>query len=336
MDGPPLSLSTRAGPKPDFPSPLHHGVDGSLVWVQGAATEAEELQPRIRTTLDLLGRRGYGVTPERLAALLHGGPVDPDCLHGLAATHLRHGRLAPPAVDTLESLRRQESHEAVAAAWWGEAAALIQRLANACPWLEVALVSGSLASGGFVEGDDIDLSLVCANDTKYLTYLMALLWGLPLSWRLRHRLPRDTPILPKAVCVNVVWESSQARPFARQDVDLAFELLLSRPVVGHAAYQSILEANAGLLAHFPQLLREEVGPRVAARSNLRHRVLATLTRPRALRRALNGAAYAMVRLLHAWVRWHRRKDPGARSHAERMEAFKHPYATLDHPRRQAA
>jgi len=38
-----------------------------------------------------------------------------------------------------------------------------------------------------------------------------------------------TPFLPKLICINVIWEESEALPFVRQDAYMAYELLRQKP-----------------------------------------------------------------------------------------------------------
>jgi hypothetical protein len=301
------------------------------------------LAERVQATVGLLAGRGYAVTPERLGRLLYGGPADAAdvlrAVEGQAWASVVEGRVAAAGADVAASVRRQDAHEAAAAHAWEVAEGYVRALARHCPWLRAAWVAGSLASGGFEEGDDIDFNLVVADGTKYLSYLCALAVGLPPTWRERHRAGghrHGTPLLPKLVCINVVWEQRQTRPFVRDDPGMALELLLGRPLHGRDEVARIVAANPALAAHFPQL-QDQGGPaQEPVRPSLVGRLLALATRPAWMRRALDRCCYGLVRGLHAWVRWHRRRRPGLRSHVEEMERHKRPYGILDRPGREGA
>src|SRR5207237_531690 len=61
------------------------------------------------------------------------------------------------------------------------------------------------------------------------------------------------PVAPRLMTVNLVLERSQCRPLARQDEDMAFELVMAEPVFGLGALNDVVTENPALLEHFPQL-----------------------------------------------------------------------------------
>ncbi len=195
-------------------------------------------------------------------------------------------------------------------------------------------LAGSLASGGFQEGDDIDLDLVVEDHTKYATYVLALLVSLPYAWRHRDREPPDeawTPLLPKLVCLNVIWETSQAQDFQRTDAAMGMEIALSRSLAGHARFRHHLANNQQLLAHFPQLVDHEPMADLDPEPSRTGRFLDGLLSVSGIRRLVDGVCYHGVRALHALIRFARKRAPQAREHVERMKELKRPYAILDHP-----
>ena len=121
--------------------------------------------------------------------------------------------------------------------------------------MEAIALTGSVASGGYRPGDDVDFDLFVRTGTKYICYLAATLVGLKYSWRYRstdldslHR----TPVLPKITCINVVWPTDQTRPFVRQDAALAFELRRCEPLIGWARFRKVLDDNPWIRGYFPQ------------------------------------------------------------------------------------
>lgn len=307
----------------------------------------DALSDRAERTVALLADRGFAVSADRLAALLLGGPAPPAAVRravrahpGLGATDgfvhpTDRADLVPP------SRRRAQGHDGAADRWMATCRGYVRDLVRHCPWIEAVLVSGSLASGGFRDADDIDVSLVVEEDAKYLTYVAALTLSLPYAWRHRRKPTREasaTPLVPKVICVNAVWTRAQTRPFVRQDAAMGLELLFSRPVHGARTWRAVLEhpGNAGLRRAFPQLAGAEPLADVEAGPSVLSRVLDRLTARPGLRRALDNACYLVARALHGLVRWTRRDNPRARVHAERMAAVKHPYAILERPRKATA
>jgi hypothetical protein len=199
------------------------------------------------------------------------------------------------------------------------------------------LACGSLASGGYHAGDDVDVSLLVEDDAKHLAYVVALAVAIPWMWR-RRRQPvapdARLPLLPKVVCVNVVWTTREATPFARTDDALALELLLQEPLVGATAWARALAANPALLDRYPQLALTDPPDGPSASISFVGRVLAFLARGPRRRRALDALCYQLARAMHALVRASRRKRPDVRARVARLEATKHPYAILDRPPRR--
>lgn len=292
----------------------------------------QDLESRVAVTVELLQRRGYALPPHRLAAILHRGPAHAqDVVHAAQTLGLSidQGLVHPPGADLQASLARQRMHDVASQAYRPAFHSYLRRLRRTCPWIEAALLAGSMASGGFTHEDDIDLDFLVADGTKHTTYLAAILLSLPEAWQTRKRAGRaDTPFVRKLVCVNLVLERGQTRPLARQDADLAFELALSRPLWGAQTFRETLRANPELVGHFPQMMLLDA-PEVVPQA--RGGVLAALVRRTWSRRCLEAVSYRIVVLLHAAVRWHRRKDPEALEHAARMESYKRPYGSLERP-----
>src|SRR6266540_1019102 len=137
------------------------------------------------------------------------------------------------------------------------------------------------------------------------------------SLRCTSRSRRTSPgtflgAVPKVTCVNVVWQESDCRPFARQDELLAFELLRSVPIAGTAHYATTLRANPWLSLHFPQIFERVDADRVRTPppSSLA-RVQRRVARSPRGRRALDRVARGIAAALHAVVRLSRERDPAA-------------------------
>jgi len=313
-----------------------------------------DIAERVCCTLALAHLRGYALPVARLPSLLLGGPVPRGELEAAIESDGRlelqdglvclrgHGRLLPATRDRLSS------HPAFEAIFDNLARSYVRELVARLPTVECVAVAGSFASGGLCSDDDLDLNLFVRDGSKFLSYLTALVlaarYGLRNGWSAGvkgcdggapgsdgHVEEMPLPLITKRVCINVIWERSEARPFVRTDAALAFELLNSRPVYNAPYFDSVIASNPWLPSFFPQLaVRQtpatEVAPYPGGR--LVPGVLEGVSRL-GMGEAVSRRA---VRLLHSLVAGYRSSYPRARDCAARKERIKHPYGLLELPR----
>jgi len=145
------------------------------------------------------------------------------------------------------------------------------------------------------------------------------------------------PFIKKRICINVIWERAEARPLARKDAALAFELLNSRPVYNAPYFDSVVAKNRWLLSYFPQmadrrLSENEMTPPAngTARPSGGKLVPGILG---GMARLGMGEEFSRraVRILHSLVASYRAVYPEARACAARKESLKHPYGLLELP-----
>jgi len=304
--------------------------------VQGSAREnGEGLTLRIEESLTLMHRWGFAPSVDTLSKMLLGGIVEEDQLAPalLSSDRFRvvEGFVCLRGHESLlkESQERVASHERLNGEIQGVTSAFVRDLLLCCPFVEVVALSGSAASGGFSPGDDIDFDLVVNPGTKYTTYLLASLVGLRYSWRYRHweSGPLHTlPLLPKVTCVNVVWPSDQTRPFIRQDMAMAFELLRCQPLYGSGRFEELLQANRFLWEFFPQAYnRRWTDGSPFPSLNAMGRFLSLVGRiPRALR-LLEIVSRGITWMLYHFVQGVRAKNPVAAARMEFLRRVKYPY-----------
>jgi hypothetical protein len=276
----------------------------------------------------LLERRGYAFSPARLAEVCLGGPISPGQL--LAAVdggelRVESGLVVSAAcragADAI--VLRQAAHHTAAPGYLLEAEAFGRALAGWFPFVISVSIAGSLASGGFRESDDVDINLVVEDGHRHLAYVLLNLLG--VAHAVRHRgKPVDAhsarPIAPRVMTANLVLERSQCFPLARQDEDMAYELLASRTVIGGAFLSTVVAANPGIAEHFPQL-RESVS---ASAAEVRSRL------PRALFPAfLDRPAKAFGRAAWRYMQWTRRNRPEAIARVAFVRSTMRPYALFD-------
>jgi predicted nucleotidyltransferase len=227
------------------------------------------------------------------------------------------------------SLERKRSNARLRDTYLSIAREYAAELASLCPFVRTIALCGSLATGGFSEEDDIDLNIITEDGCRYITYLMANLLGLKYSIRLRKK-PVDRlhrmPLVPKVICVNVIVEESWTRPFSRQDEQMAFELLVSRPLYGAGYFREMLLSNRWLSSFFPQAYREsEELSEVSTRGTLLASLLRTVCSLRPMRGLLERLSKMISWAFYKFVHWTRRRDPEARERIEFIKRVKEPY-----------
>lgn len=279
-------------------------------------------------------RWGYAPTLDVLARDLLGGTVSSEAL--AASIRFRRRIRMQDRLLYLEgreslverSIARLASNHMLNGRARDVAIAYVRDIARHCPFVECAALSGSVASGGFAAGDDVDFDLIVRPRTKYASYLIATLIGLRYSWKFRNvRMDGSyrTPFLPKITCINVVWSDDQTAPFLRQDASLAFELLRCEPLYGVERFVALLRANPWIHGFFPQafgrrwkdVVREERSPIGASLAGLagQPRILRLLE---ALSRKLAWAIYRFVQLS-------RSGNPAAAERLAFLRRVKFPY-----------
>ncbi|MGQ0797650.1 MAG: hypothetical protein ACT4OI_07300 [Methanobacteriota archaeon] len=289
---------------------------------------------RAERTLDLMHRWGYAPTVEVLAHDLFDGSVGvADVLASLASADrvlVDDGFVCLRGHEDLlaKSRLRRETHRELNGGPVAVAHEFARDLARACPFVECIALSGSVASGGYAPGDDIDFDLVVRAGTKYTSYLVANLVGLKFSWRLRGRSTSDehrTPFLPKVTCVNVVWPDDHTRPFVRRDGALAFELLRCTPLFGSERFRELLRDNPWVEEYFPQVSARAWTDAVARKPGvLAHALDAVARRPRALAR-LEAASRWLAWIAYRGVQASRRRNPVAMERMRFLRRVKFPY-----------
>jgi len=227
-----------------------------------------------------------------------------------------------------KSKHRAESHRALN----GHARTLAEQfavdLASLCPYVNCIALSGSVASGGYAIGDDIDFDLFVRTDTKYVCYLVSILLGIKYSWRHRHfgggNLRRLVGF-PKVTCINVVWAENETRPFVRQDVALAFELLHCEPLVGASEFARTIAANGWLRSFFPQLFHRRMVDSLPRRDTNLGRLFDGVQRHAVMLRWVNRFCRLTAWLGYTFVQGLWGRDPGARARMEFLRRVKYPY-----------
>jgi hypothetical protein len=295
-----------------------------------AAVAARPAGERVRRTIALLRRRGYALPASRLGEMCLGGPV--------SEADVRWTVAADPALVIAEDLvmegdalgrvdeirRRVAAHGSESSAYLDLTVAFVRRLVAFAPFIRSVSIAGSLASGGFRASDDVDLNLIVDDGHRHLAYVVVNVLGIVHA--LGHRAkPVDDltrrPIAPRLMTANLILESSQCLPLERQDEDMAFELLVGEPVFGLDAIREVVDANPGLLEHFPQLAHR---PARLLIETPRRRL------PKALYPSmLDLPARHLGQSAWRYMQWTRRNRPEALARVAYVRATMRPYTLFD-------
>ena len=230
----------------------------------------------------------------------------------------------PGGQDFLESTRRRrEANSKFSDGYLVLAGEFTRELVSDCPFVLAAAAAGSVSSNGVDIGDDVDLNLIVEDGTKYITYLTAIILGMKYS--LRHGEAFGNGGIRKLICINVVWTESDTSPFVRQDDSLAFELMLSKPLIGRDAFRSMLERNGWVKDAFPQAFTMDGEAVERPPPGLIGKVNATLTAQPALRQLVDRLARIASRIIYAAYHWARKGDGEAAGRLELVKKVKYPY-----------
>jgi hypothetical protein len=285
---------------------------------------------RVARSVALLERRGYAVSPERLAALCLGGPVsvrDVRWAAALGELRIVDGLVvnAATAARAPSISARARDHGAVAATYVAMTQRFVRTLVAVAPFIRSVWIAGSLASGGFRESDDVDLNLVVDDGHRHLAYVAVNVLGLLHALAHRSKPVDDLtrrPVAPRLMTANLILARSQISPLERTDAAMAFELLMSEPVFGADVLDEIVAANPALLDQFPQLAHKPA-PHVIAPSP-RPALPAWL-----FPAMLDGAARVLGGAAWRYMQWTRRGHPEALARVAFVRETMRPYTLFD-------
>lgn len=212
-------------------------------------------EKRIRETLRLAEERGYNLTLEQLSKNLLGGSVPSSEVevHLKTMTDIDSDGIFFATRGNLHSEKcraRQQSDAELQPLYTQIATRFLSEYLRLCPWVHCIMISGSMASDGLAQGDDIDFDFIVPDGVKYTSYLLALLLSFVYSFRYGKRFWRRY-----VICISVIWETRQVLPFQRTDGQMAFELLNAKVVYNPDFFQFLLHQNPWLQSYFPQLFQ---------------------------------------------------------------------------------
>ena len=161
-----------------------------LEYSPGQLTETAAPE-RVARTVALLRRRGYALSPARLAAMCAGGALQEHEVRRVAAASpnltIVHDLVVErdhmPRLDEIRG--RANGHDAASPGYLAMTRQFVRALVAAAPFVRSVWIAGSLASGGFRDSDDVDLNLVVDDGHRHLAYVA--INALGLVHGMRHR-----------------------------------------------------------------------------------------------------------------------------------------------------
>jgi len=300
-----------------------------LEYSPGQLTETAAPE-RVARTVALLRRRGYALSPARLAAMCAGGALQEHEVRRVVAASpnltIVHDLVVErdhmPRLDEIRG--RANGHDAASPGYLAMTRQFVRALVAAAQFVRSVWIAGSLASGGFRDSDDVDLNLVVDDGHRHLAYVAVNALGLVHAIRHRGKPVDDLtrrPIAPRLMTANLILERSQLSPLARQDEGMAFELMVSQPVFGFEVFEQIVALNPELTQHFPQLA-EKTAPFLIDAPRAR---LPRWTYPA----MLDGAARIFGSAAWRYMQWTRRHRPEALARVAFVRETMRPYTLFD-------
>jgi hypothetical protein len=292
----------------------------------------DRLGERVVETLQIMADRGYNPTIALLSEMMVGGRVDSKSL--VARLPTMGGVLVEDGFVHLEGKgyvdackRRVEAHGRLEALYRGVAEEYTKDLVRLCPWVRCVMLVGSAATGGLCEGDDLDLNIVVDDRRKFSTLLVGSMLNRKYALKYRSRLKYARShhyMLPMFMCLNIVWEDREVRPFRRQDRQMAYELMSAKVLAGEDHFKGMLDANGWLRDIYPQMFeRRGSGGEVQASRHAR------TAHPRS--GPFEGLARRMMFGMERTVRIFLSRKPGVLERMDYWEGMKRPYGIYDLP-----
>src|SRR3989304_408707 len=289
---------------------------------------------RILHTLRIADRRGYGLSIDHLSKILVRGDVPEEEIikeiSAIPGVSHQEGIYCLKGKEALipETRRRLLSNGEMSEKYGTISNRFASEYASACPFIRCIAIAGSVASGGFSEEDDIDFNIFVERGYRYTAYLFGIFLSIKYSFRYRRKplsKRASTPLLPKLICINVIWEEVEVLPYARQDEYLAYELLRQKPVYGLGFYSRILEENRWLESYFPQMYKNGMCEVEVRKTFFRRSLKLFFSNKKVsciLERVCREVSYRVWR----FVQFSRRNNPEALERVSRVTEIQRPYA----------
>jgi hypothetical protein len=141
------------------------------------------LNERVLKTLKIAEKRGYNLTIDKLAVGLIGGEIDIDVLYEKIKNFDNidfDGEFVATSgnLDTKKCKNRMNSNEKLQNSYLKIAQRYSLDFQRICPFIKCIMITGSTVTDGLTNDDDIDFNFIVQDNTKYTSYLLAILLSL--------------------------------------------------------------------------------------------------------------------------------------------------------------
>ena len=291
------------------------------------------LEKRIVDTLKIAESRGYNLTLEKLSENLVGGKKTKKEIFD-AIKENKFFEFDGKFISTIGNLKsdkckkRFQTNNDLQIQYLTIAQKFTSEFIKFCPFIKCIMISGSMASDGLCKDDDIDLNIVVDNGSKYTSWLLGILLSLKYSMKYRKEFNvKWFNSIARVICISVIWEKHQVIPFARKDLQIAYELFLNKKVLYNKKfYKQILFENQWLNEWFPQIYDEDEDTGIEIEKKIINN-----KKPN---RIIEFFSKTFIFLLYYWIEatifWH--DELINRMHY--VNNAKYPYAILDIPKKE--
>jgi len=287
------------------------------------------LNKRISKTLEIVEKRGYNLTIEKLSEYLIGGKININDLKK-NIKNFKDIDFDGTFIATKGNLKaekckkRKKTNEILQPIYSRVLKEYVNDFVKFCPWTQCIMISGSMATDGLGENDDIDINIVVKDFSKYKCYLLALLISLKYSIKYKKLFnAKYFNFLKKVICINVIWEEHQVLPFIRKDGQIAYELINAKILYNPEFFSKMLDHNKWLNNWFPQIYERDYFSKKAINK-------------KSNKKSSKFIEYISMKLffcLFKIVKMTRTKNKILLDRMDYVESVKHPYGFFDIPKR---
>jgi len=289
------------------------------------------LNKNVHKTLEIVEKRGYNLTIEKLSKNLLGGAIERELLLQ-KIKNFKNIDFDGEFIATKGNLnirkckKRKSTNDQLQNIFLKVANQFTADYIKICPWTLCIMIAGSMATGGLSEDDDIDLDIVVQDNSKYLSYLLAILLGLKYSIKYRKQFKSQYfNFLTKVICISVIWEEHQVIPFTRKDEQIAFELLNAKIIYNPSFFYKMINHNTWLKSYFPQIYKKN------QHLQNKNNDLFIINGKKISSRTTEYLARLTMVILFKLVRFTRLKNHKLRERMDLVEKVKYPYGLFDIP-----
>lgn len=289
------------------------------------------LQKRIEKTLKITEERGYNLTKKKLSEQLIGGKISINQLE-LTINSMKNIVSDDVYVSTKKNSyfkkckERKEKNDQLNRTFLSIAKEFVDDYVKICPWVYCVMLTGSVASEGVCEDDDIDFNFVVNDGTKYISYLIAIILSFKYSLKYKKLFNyKYLGFISKVICVSVIWEKNQIFPFTRRDEQIAYEMLSVRILYNLDFFRKILHNNSWISNFFPQIIEKNGFKLDKEADNF------IISEKKRWPKIFENLTFTLMYFANKIIIYSRLRNLDLKNRVNLVEKAKHPYGIFDVP-----